>query len=398
MMWWIGLGFVGAGMLLMLSKLVVRLFNRVEPVKLKDGARRKFAVIIPARDESKVIGRLLESIAVQSEAIDFKDVYVVVERKGDPTVKIAESYGAQVFVRKNVAKRKRKGYALGEVIEMILVKKKRYDAYFFFDADNVVGRSYFREMRKLYERGYDIGIGRRRTLNPTTVIAVGSGLIFTIVNGILNRCKMKRGMNCIVSGTGFYIAGRVIKEMGTYPFHSLTEDYELSVYATVHGLTTGYSQMAVFYDEQPETFGEYFKQRTRWVKGYFEARRNFRGQLVRELRLGNGNVASVYDTIIGVYDLVLMVIGVLIWAVAAVFTGDIALNLFGVVLLVYLVLAVFTGILLSMEWGQLDDRLKVMVIMVHPWMLLSYVGCLVAAFMQKELEWKPIIHGDGVKK
>ena len=53
----------------------------------------KFAIIIPARDESKVIEANLKSIAECDYPSEMYDIYIIVERTDDPTIEIAKKYG-----------------------------------------------------------------------------------------------------------------------------------------------------------------------------------------------------------------------------------------------------------------------------------------------------------------
>ena len=70
-----------------------------------------FAVLIPARDESKVISNLLDSIKKQTFKIDSKDIYIIVESRKDKTVSIAKERDVNIIYRKNLTNRRRKGYA-----------------------------------------------------------------------------------------------------------------------------------------------------------------------------------------------------------------------------------------------------------------------------------------------
>ena len=103
-----------------------------------------FAILIPARDESLVISNLLDSIEKQSINVDSKNIYIIVESSDDPTVLIAKKRGINIVYRKDLTKR-RKGYALDDAIKEILKAKRHYDAYFIFDADNVLDRNFFKE-------------------------------------------------------------------------------------------------------------------------------------------------------------------------------------------------------------------------------------------------------------
>ena len=73
----------------------------------KETKEPSFAVVIPARNESKVIEGLLKSIQNQTFSVAMEDVYVIVETKADPTVKITKNYGSQIIFRKHLEKRRK---------------------------------------------------------------------------------------------------------------------------------------------------------------------------------------------------------------------------------------------------------------------------------------------------
>ena len=60
----------------------------------------QFAILIPARDESKVISNLLDSIKKQTFKIDSKDIYIIVESKKDKTVSIAKERNINIIIVK----------------------------------------------------------------------------------------------------------------------------------------------------------------------------------------------------------------------------------------------------------------------------------------------------------
>lgn len=387
----ISLIFISIGLLLFLSKFITRYFNNNYPEKIKNKSHN-YCVLIPARYESNVIEELLDSIEFQTMKIDNKNIYVVVENIKDPTVEICKKRKINYFVRKKL-NLKRKGYALMEVIEDI-TKDKEYDAYFIFDADNVLDKNYFKEITKSYDKGFDIGIGYRNIKNKDNSIATSSALIFTIINVVLNRNKTKYSLNCTASGTGFYITGKVINKIKTYPFNTLTEDYELSLYACINNLTTDYNDKAMFYDEQPITFKQYFNQRTRWVKGYFEARRKYLKSLFKTLRPSNKNKASVYEQLIGITDILLIVIGLFLLLIYIFINGNyIVLDLIFLIVTVYLIIALFTVYLIHIEKRfNLSRSLKIKTVFMHPFLLATYVLCLLKVIFVRNIEWKKIEH------
>ena len=371
-----------------------------------------FAILIPARDESKVISNLLDSIKKQTFKIDSKDIYIIVESKKDKTVDIAKERNINIIYRKNLTNRRRKGYALDDAIKEILKKKKHYDAYFIFDADNVLDRNYFKEMVKSYKKGYDIGIGYRNTKNGnSSIFSACSSLTFSMINTFSNNYKMKHNLTLTVSGTGFYIKGKIIEELGGYPFNSLTEDYEFTLYATLNDLTSTYNMKAKYFDEQPTDYATTIKQRTRWVKGYFDSRRKYYPLLKEKASRKDNNYPSVYIALVGVKPYVLLVISIILYlanliyriisnSIVKVEVYNLLLQFLIIVLAIYIVLLIFTGILLIKEKDnlRLNRKMKIKSLFFNPLFLASYVKCLYLALKNKDLAWEKIEHTVNIEK
>ena len=371
-----------------------------------------FAILIPARDESKVISNLLDSIKKQTFKIDSKDIYIIVESRKDKTVDIAKERNINIIYRKNLTNRRRKGYALDDAIKEILKKKKHYDAYFIFDADNVLDRNYFKEMVKSYKKGYDIGIGYRNTKNGNmSIYSACSSLTFSMINTFSNNYKMNHNLTLTVSGTGFYIKGKIIEELGGYPFNSLTEDYEFTLYATLNDLTSTYNMKAKYFDEQPTDYATTIKQRTRWVKGYFDTRRKYYPLLKNKAELKDNNYPSVYIALVGVKPYVLLVISIILYlanltyriisnSIVKVEVYTLLLQFLVIVLAIYIVLLIFTGILLIKEKDnlRLNKKMKIKSLFFNPLFLASYVKCLYLALKNKDLAWEKIEHTVNIEK
>ena len=369
------------------------------------------AVLIPARDESKVISNLLESIKKQTYKIDSKDIYIIVESKKDKTVEIAKERNINIIYRKNLTNRRRKGYALDDAIKEILKNKKHYDAYFIFDADNILDRNYFKEMVKSYKKGYDIGIGYRNTKNGnSSIFSACSSLTFSMINTFSNNYKMKHNITLTVSGTGFYIKGKILEDLGGYPFNSLTEDYELTLYATLNDLTSTYNTKAKYFDEQPTDYNTTITQRTRWVKGYFDSRSKYYPLLRNKATRKDNNYPSVYVSLVGVKPYVLLVISVILYLLNLVFriisnsiikieVYNLLLQFLVIVLAIYLVLLIFTGVLLIKEKDnlRLNRKMKIKSLFFNPLFLASYVKCLYLANKFKDLAWEKIEHTGNIK-
>lgn len=361
----------------------------------------RIAVLIPARDESNVIEGLLRSVQRQTYAVLAEDVYVILEGSDDPSRAIAEQYGNTVILRKDLSKQ-RKGYALNEAVKEILGGGQHYDLYFIFDADNVLAKDYFEKMLESYQRGYDMAIGYRAAKNANdNVISAVSSLTFAMINVLGNHKRKKLGANVIFSGTGCYVSGNLVEKWGGWPFHSLTEDYEMSLYAMVKNISTDYNEEAVFYDEQPVQYLETVAQRTRWIKGYFSARKLYLPRMRELLRHDRPeNFGSLVKELIGVKPVIVMLIGAILLVIDGLFVRSISLNIdwlwlaVGVVALVYIALLAITVVMLSRERYKLRRGLEMRTILFNPIYLLTYVWCALKALFTKDVKWQKTKHGN----
>ena len=394
------------GFIIAIINSIIAKKNNNKPKRKKDG--HHFCILIPARDESKVIEGLLKSIKMQSFKVNMEDVYVIVESENDKTVEIAKSYKASVVIRKHL-ELQRKGYALDEAVKEILAKKKHYDAYFIFDADNILDKDFIKNMIPTFDNGYDIAAGYRNCKNGNkSVVAAASALTFSLVNTVFNKKKNKETRNITFSGTGFYIRGYLIENWKGYPFHSLTEDYELSSYATLNNLTTYYNTESVFYDEQPTKFKNTINQRVRWIRGYFDVRAMYFKKMVKAIDKNDKNNGSKIDESVGILPYIFMVLGLVVWFLALVFfivynlflnkevlrTHVLELGIYFVLL--YLALFIMTLVIVIMEGNKIDLslKMKIKVLFYNPIFMISYVPCAIKALTSKEVKWTRVEHGN----
>ena len=390
----IGLIFIISAFILLIYSYLVMPRCYLKPKKYNN--KKRYCILIPARYESKVINNLLLSITKQTTKINPKDIYIIVESIKDKTVDIAKQYNMNIILRENLSL-KRKGYALNDAVTYILKKQIHYDAYFIFDADNILDKDFIKNMEKSINEGYDIGIGYRNTKNSNTLVSASSALTFSMINTMLNERKNKYHNNLTISGTGYYIKGSIIEEWNSFPFHSLTEDYELTLYAILHNLTTTYNKKAIFYDEQPDNFNVSLKQRTRWVKGYFEARKKYINKISKSETKNDPNFASKVNAFLGVTPYIYIIIGLLIILFNILITKGITtflcyLTIF--LLLIYTVLSIFTIIMLKKEKNSLNisKSMKIKVIFYNPIFMFSYIICLLRTIFIKDIKWDKIDH------
>ena len=234
--------------------------------------KHRFAVLIAARNEEAVIGKLIDSVRDQSYDTRLTGIYVVADNCTDATARAARRHGAIVYERHDASHRGN-GWALDFLLrEMGRHDLLFYDAYLVLDADNVLDRDFILHMNETFSAGYDIVTCYRNSKNfGDNWISAGYALWFLRESRYLNGARMRLGSSCGVSGTGFLFSAAVLEAQGGgWPFHLLTGDIEFTIHNVTRGLRVGYCAEAVLYDEQPVCFRQSWAQRLRWSRGYMQ--------------------------------------------------------------------------------------------------------------------------------
>ena len=188
----------------------------IQPKKFKDAKDYyKFAILIPARNESKVIENILQSISKFEYPKDKYDAFIIVESEDDPTVNIVKKYGYNIVVRKNLENRRTKGFALDDAYHYIKDHNLIFDAYLIFDADNVINSDYLIHMNNVKHQGYQVGVGYRSFTNATkNWICSTSATLFSFMNQFTSRGRSKVFEKATLTGTGYYIDAYIVDDAG----------------------------------------------------------------------------------------------------------------------------------------------------------------------------------------
>ena len=379
----------------------IRWFSRKRTFRAKRLC--KYAVVISARNESAVIGELLESLHRQNYPSDLLDIYVVADNCTDNTAQVARNHRAIVFERFDRVK-VGKGYALNWLFSQIetLMGLDTYDGYLVFDADNVLDENYVREMNKVFSNGYPIVTSYRNSKNyGSNWISAGYALWFLRESQYLNGARMQCGTSCAISGTGFLMAKEIVKANNGWKHHLLTEDIEFSADNVIQGKTIGYCEKAVLYDEQPVSFRESWYQRLRWTKGFYQVFARYGGELMRGIVKKHS--FPCYDMMMTIAPATLLTITALVcngsFAVAGLLSGHLMWTqvtleaIIGNLVGIYLSLFFFGLVTTITEWKQIHCTAgqKVRYLFTFPIFIFTYIPIAVAALFKK-VTWIPIRH------
>ena len=261
--------------------------------KIKEETKKhKFAVIIPARNEEKVIGNLFKSLQKQDYPKDKYDIFVVINNCTDKTKEITIENGINIIECTKAINSK------GEALRVAFNKlnKSDYEAYIIFDADNIVHPKFISKMNDTLGAGYEIAQGFRDSKNVSdTWISSCYSVHYLIHNIFLNKARMNLDKSSFINGTGFMISKKFLDRKG-YKAHTLTEDIELTARCAIDNEQVAFVEDAITYDEQVTTFKESWKQRKRWSIGTVQCFRIYSKRLIKKIFRKN-NFASI-DTFI----------------------------------------------------------------------------------------------------
>lgn len=383
-----------------------------KPNKPQAFKNHKFAVMIAARNERAVIGDLIASIKAQNYPQELIDVYVIADNCTDDTAAIAREAGACVFVRNN-QEQVGKGYALDYGLQAIWQEfpNAGHEAYFVFDADNVLDSNYFAEMNKTFDSGAQVSTSYRNSKNfDSNWISAGYGVWFLREAKFLNQARITLNTSCAISGTGFFIASDILKKAGGWKWHLLTEDIEFSASSITDGVRIDYCPTAVLYDEQPTTFRASWNQRFRWAKGFYQVFAHYAWGLVKGIfKNERGHKFACYDMLMTIAPgMLLTVISVVFNAVILIlqFTGVVSVGVAfaSSISSICFCLASYTmfmfafGVLtIFVEWNNIraTTARKMVTMITFPLFMLTYIPiCLVA--LVKKAVWTPIAHNISV--
>ena len=236
---------------------------------LKIVKNHKFMAILPAHNEEMVIGNLIDSLNNQDYDKELLDIYVIADNCTDNTAKIAKEHGAIVYERFD-EEHKTKGYALDWFLKQKIKENADYDAFFIFDADNIVDKNFTKNMNKKLCQGEEVVQGYRDIKNPTdSWVTAGYAIFYWTMHRFYHLARYNIGLSPMLNGTGFMVKFDLVKDTG-WDTVTLTEDIEFSLKRIIKGRRLGWATDAIVYDEQPVNFKASWSQRSRWTVGHIQ--------------------------------------------------------------------------------------------------------------------------------
>jgi cellulose synthase/poly-beta-1,6-N-acetylglucosamine synthase-like glycosyltransferase len=234
--------------------------------------RPTVTILIPARNEEAVVGRLLHRITQFTYPKDKLEVVLVDDASNDSTGKIADEFAKtysfiRVVHRSPDVGGKGKSSALNDG-----VRHANGEIVLLFDADYCPQVDIVEKLAG-YFVDPEVGVvqGRIVVLNePTTLVSRLVALERIGGYGVDQLAKDRLGLVTQCGGTMCGIRRSLLEHLGGWDEKMLTEDTDLTFQAYEAGYKVRYASEAECYEEAVDTWRSYWRQRHRWAKGHMQ--------------------------------------------------------------------------------------------------------------------------------
>jgi cellulose synthase/poly-beta-1,6-N-acetylglucosamine synthase-like glycosyltransferase len=225
-----------------------------------------FSIIIPAKNEGKVIGRLLTSLTKINYPKDKYEVIIIEDGSKDNTFDVCTKFALEnqnfKILQRTASNGKPSALNYG-------IKHAKGELIAVFDADNVPSNDallnaakYFDDTKVAAVQGRTMSINSRENM-LTQFISYEEAV----------WCEAYlRGKDCLglfvhLKGSCQFIRKNVLEKLSGFDEHILSEDMEFSAKLAEHKYAIRYGGDVLAWQESPSKLKTLFKQRTRWFRG-----------------------------------------------------------------------------------------------------------------------------------
>ncbi len=238
--------------------------NKASSLPLRHQPR--VSIIVPVRNEEKVVERLLKALV--NLTYPNKEIIVVEDCSTDGTGRIcrdfAEKYPSIVkYYHRDVSEGKPSAInfaakrATGEIIAV-------------YDADAVVEPDVLERVLPQFEDPEVVVVqGQEYTVNPKQSLWTRLAALNDFLTHIVQLGRDRLGLFVVCKGNHMYFRRSVLEELGFWDPQALAEDAEISVRLVKRGYRVKYVTVRAGI-EAPPKLKSLVRQRLRWFRGYLQ--------------------------------------------------------------------------------------------------------------------------------
>ncbi|MCB2204048.1 glycosyltransferase family 2 protein [bacterium] len=326
-------------------------------VHVEDDRLPGVSILIPAHNEEVVIDATLTAMRALEYPEDRLEIIVINDGSSDGTGDIVRAHAAEdarVICYDVPAGEGGKGKSRALNLGF---RQARFPVIAIYDADNTPATDALRHLSAQLVEHPELGavLGKFRTVNKNRTLLTRFINIETLsFQSILQAGRWKLMRIATLPGTNFVIRREIVEELGGWDEDAITEDSELSIRMYMKGWKIKVIPYAVTFEQEPETWSVWIKQRTRWVRGNNYVSKKFLSQWKdlksRRLRFEVFNAVALYYIFF-----IAIVISDLMFILAA--SGVIAIPLPGPYTLVWIMAIVlfYAEIMLALSYDREDS-------------------------------------------
>jgi cellulose synthase/poly-beta-1,6-N-acetylglucosamine synthase-like glycosyltransferase len=243
-----------------------------KPTLLQTNYKPTVSILIPARNEEKVIERLLQRMTELTYPKDKLQVIVIDDASSDGTGKIADRFSSQHAFIEVLHRDKRKG-GQGKASAMNAgFKQSTGESILCFDADYYPQKDIVEKLTKEF-KDPEVGAvqGRVVVLNePQNIVTRLVALERIGGYRVDQEARDNLGLIAQFGGTVGGFRRSVLESLGGWDESILAEDTDLTFKIYLAGYKVRYVGDAECYEEAVDNWKAYSKQRYRWARGHMQ--------------------------------------------------------------------------------------------------------------------------------
>lgn len=242
-----------------------------EPVWLDDASLPTYSILVPLYDEAAVLPRLVRSLSALDYPSEKIEILLVLESSDRKTLAAARMMELPGNVRTIVVPPggpRTKPKALNFALQLA-----RGDLVVIYDAEDRPEPGQLRiAVAAFASGGPDLACVQAclNIYNPragflTRQFALEYTVLFDAVLPAIDRL----GLPMPLGGTSNHFPAALLRAVGGWDPYNVTEDADLGIRLARRGLRTATIQSTTW-EEAPRAFGNWWRQRTRWLKGWMQ--------------------------------------------------------------------------------------------------------------------------------
>ncbi len=259
---WVALGL---GVLL-LGYILRLIFSAIPKAKVDSSDTwPKVSILVPAKNEEHVIGRLVENLCT----LDYPhyEVWVIDDRGTDRTLEILQAYQKQypqlhVHLRE-LGSKPGKSAALNEILpqtsgELIAV----------FDADAQIDPSFFRQTVPVFQTQKIGALQVRKAIsNASDNFWTQGQAVEMMLDAFFQSARLAVGGAAELRGNGQIVRRRALEAIGNWNEETITDDLDQTLRLHMAGWDIAFLGSPAVYEEGVTTWKGLWRQRSRWAEG-----------------------------------------------------------------------------------------------------------------------------------